>query len=404
MSEMDIHKLTGAYAMDALDELERARFEQHLADVRGLPGRGRRAPRDGGAAVRDRRGHAAGVAARLRARRHLPGPSARPRGDRLPVAPRRPPGSAGAGLGALSGRGGARAHRRGRRRGAQPWAPSDDVERLTAAEQVLQAPDAQEVSVDLGEAGQGDHHPVEVPRPRRDHHRGHGLAPRRARSTSCGSVDGDEFVSAGLMPDDARPDGRPRRVRLRGRRGRHHGRARRWLQAAHQRPDRPLRPVRGGMTRAAPRRDRRRRLRRRGADRGLDRLAHRPRDPLRGRRPARRPRRHPPRRDPRRRAGHRHRLHRPQPPDLPHPAAALRRARASRPSPRRCRCRSATPAPVSSTPVRSAPAACSPSAPRSARATTGGCCWRSRASTAGRRPCSPTAGVIRIGTYRCGFA
>ena len=31
MSEMDIHKLTGAYAMDALDDLERARFEQHLA-------------------------------------------------------------------------------------------------------------------------------------------------------------------------------------------------------------------------------------------------------------------------------------------------------------------------------------------------------------------------------------
>ena len=31
MSEMDVHKLTGAYAMDALDELERARFEQHLA-------------------------------------------------------------------------------------------------------------------------------------------------------------------------------------------------------------------------------------------------------------------------------------------------------------------------------------------------------------------------------------
>ena len=30
MSELDIHKLTGAYAMDALDELERARFEQHL--------------------------------------------------------------------------------------------------------------------------------------------------------------------------------------------------------------------------------------------------------------------------------------------------------------------------------------------------------------------------------------
>ena len=27
----DLHKLTGAYAVDALDELERARFEQHLA-------------------------------------------------------------------------------------------------------------------------------------------------------------------------------------------------------------------------------------------------------------------------------------------------------------------------------------------------------------------------------------
>lgn len=27
----DLHKLTGAYAMDALDDLERARFEQHLA-------------------------------------------------------------------------------------------------------------------------------------------------------------------------------------------------------------------------------------------------------------------------------------------------------------------------------------------------------------------------------------
>ena len=31
MSEQDVHKLTGAYAVDALDELERARFEQHLS-------------------------------------------------------------------------------------------------------------------------------------------------------------------------------------------------------------------------------------------------------------------------------------------------------------------------------------------------------------------------------------
>ena len=27
----DIHKLTGAYALDAVDDIERARFEQHLA-------------------------------------------------------------------------------------------------------------------------------------------------------------------------------------------------------------------------------------------------------------------------------------------------------------------------------------------------------------------------------------
>jgi anti-sigma-K factor RskA len=31
MTEPDIHALSGAYAVDALDELERARFEQHLA-------------------------------------------------------------------------------------------------------------------------------------------------------------------------------------------------------------------------------------------------------------------------------------------------------------------------------------------------------------------------------------
>jgi anti-sigma-K factor RskA len=35
----------------------------------------------------------------------------------------------------------------------QPWAPSSDTGTLTAAEQVLQAPDAQSVSIDLGEAG-----------------------------------------------------------------------------------------------------------------------------------------------------------------------------------------------------------------------------------------------------------
>lgn len=34
----DIHKLTGAYATDALDDIERARFEQHLTDCRDCRG------------------------------------------------------------------------------------------------------------------------------------------------------------------------------------------------------------------------------------------------------------------------------------------------------------------------------------------------------------------------------
>ena len=37
----DIHALSGAYAVDALDELERVGFERHLAGCADLPRRDR---------------------------------------------------------------------------------------------------------------------------------------------------------------------------------------------------------------------------------------------------------------------------------------------------------------------------------------------------------------------------
>ena len=332
MSEMDIHKLTGAYAMDALDELERARFEQHLATCE-----------DCRAEVAELRETAALLSetvavtppASLRDSVLAGISQVRPLAPEVTTSPShhadRPaargrgwvPFLVAAAVALIVGVGAVV---------TQPWAPSDDVERLTAAEQVLQAPDAQEVSVDLGEAGRGDHHPVEVPRPRRDHHGGHGLGP----------------VGQGLRAVVHRR----RRVRLRradARRPRPDGRPRR---APPPRPPRSASPSSPTVAPSSPpatrspcstcqrRRDQGgssphstdRRLRGRRADGGLDRLAHRPRDPVRGRRPARRPRRHPRRRDPRRRAGHRHRLHRPQPAHLPHAAAALRRARGGDPA------------------------------------------------------------------------
>jgi anti-sigma-K factor RskA len=157
MSDVDIHKLTGAYAVDALDELERARFEQHLAGCE-----------DCRAEVAELTETAALLAETTAV---TPPPSLRdsvltgisqvrplpPEVPRIPVAPA---GSTSATTDSRSG---------GRRWmpflvaaavalllgiGAavvQPWSP--DRGSLTAAEQVLQAGDAQNVSLDLGDAG-----------------------------------------------------------------------------------------------------------------------------------------------------------------------------------------------------------------------------------------------------------
>ena len=41
----DIHALVGAYAVDALDDVERAAFERHLAECAACQRRGRRPAR-----------------------------------------------------------------------------------------------------------------------------------------------------------------------------------------------------------------------------------------------------------------------------------------------------------------------------------------------------------------------
>jgi anti-sigma-K factor RskA len=151
----DMHKLTGAYAMDALDELERARFEQHLAQCE-----------DCRAEVAELRETAALLSETVAV---TPPASLResvlsgisqvrplaPEVTSTPVVPparsEQPAGRRGwapflvaaalalfVGLGAMI---------------VAPWADDDEVPRLTAAEQVLQAPDAEKVFLDLGESG-----------------------------------------------------------------------------------------------------------------------------------------------------------------------------------------------------------------------------------------------------------
>jgi len=200
MSTGDIHKLTGAYAMDALDELERARFEQHLAscdDCRAEVAE----LRETAALLSEtvavtppaslRESVLAGIsqvrplapAASTSQPSHAGRPAARGRGW--------VPFLVAAALALIVGVGALV---------TQPWADPDDAERLTAAEQVLQAPDAEEVSVDLGEAGRAT-----ITRSK-SHDRA-VITTEDMVSAPAGKdyelwfIAGDEFVSAGLMPD-----------------------------------------------------------------------------------------------------------------------------------------------------------------------------------------------------------
>jgi anti-sigma-K factor RskA len=140
----DIHHLTGAYALDAVDDIERARFEQHLAECEDC--------RLEVASLRE----AAGLLSETTA--VTPPPALResvlagisqvrplpPIVHRTPVVQRRWfPLLVAAAVVAILGVGAAL---------WQPWAPSQDSS-LTAAEQVIGASDARSVAVDLGEAG-----------------------------------------------------------------------------------------------------------------------------------------------------------------------------------------------------------------------------------------------------------
>ncbi|MCW2834796.1 MAG: hypothetical protein JWN68_2749 [Nocardioides sp.] len=142
MSDSDIHKLTGAYALDAVDDIERAAFERHLVECEDC--------RSEVSSLRETTAMLAESAI------VMPPPSLRDsvlsgisQVRPLPpiVAPPRRaawfPVLVAAALVAVLGVGAAL---------WQPWAPSDEGS-LTAAEQVIQASDAQRVEVDLGEAG-----------------------------------------------------------------------------------------------------------------------------------------------------------------------------------------------------------------------------------------------------------
>lgn len=203
MSEHDIHKLTGAYALDAVDDLERARFEQHLdtcedcrAEVAEL--RETAALLADTVAVEPPASLRTSVLAGISQVRPMP-PEVREPGQVLTLdAPRRAPGGrrwmpflVAAALALVVGIGAAV---------VQPWR-SDETPRLTAAEQVLQATDAQEVFLDLGESGRAT-----VTRSK---------SQDKAVITTDDMVNapagkdhelwfimpGDRFVSAGLMPD-----------------------------------------------------------------------------------------------------------------------------------------------------------------------------------------------------------
>ena len=144
----DLHKLTGAYAVDALDDLERARFERHLdecddcrfevAELREtaalLADSVSMAPPAG---LRD------SVLAGIAQVRPLPPVVTPLRAPATSIRRRLPLLVAAAavlivGLGAVVW---------------QPWS-DDSPARLTAAEQILDAPDAQRVFLDLGDTGQ----------------------------------------------------------------------------------------------------------------------------------------------------------------------------------------------------------------------------------------------------------
>ena len=173
----DVHKLTGAYATDALDDAERAAFEQHVAtceDCRAevqelLEAAARLAETSATSAPASLR---SSVLAGISQVRPLP-----------PLTPEQAPATDRRDAHELPADSGTHTdapadapvpiHRAAERRGLRRWAPLlvaavlalvagvgitalqpwQDDRTLSAAEQVMQAPDAEEVVVDLGDSG-----------------------------------------------------------------------------------------------------------------------------------------------------------------------------------------------------------------------------------------------------------
>lgn len=146
----DLHKLTGAYAVDALDDLERARFEHHLAECDDCRAevaelRETAAMLADTSAVTPPASLRSSVLAGITHVRPLPPevPSPTPVAETHGRRRRWTPFLVAAALALIVGVGAAV---------TQPWA-GDDRGNLTAAEQVIQADDAREVVHDLGDAG-----------------------------------------------------------------------------------------------------------------------------------------------------------------------------------------------------------------------------------------------------------
>ena len=154
----DMHKLTGAYALDAVDDIERARFEQHLAECDDCRAevaelRETAALLTEATAVEAPASLRTSVLAGISQVRPLP-PEVPPTVTPIDIRSQRSAGRrawmpflVAAALALVVGIGAAV---------MQPWGNPgnpDNVSDLSAAEQVLGAPDAEQVFVDLGESG-----------------------------------------------------------------------------------------------------------------------------------------------------------------------------------------------------------------------------------------------------------
>ena len=325
MTEHAVHLLSGAYAVGALDDLERAHFEAHLATCA------------------DCRAEVAGLreATTLLAETSAVAPPSHVRDAVLAgiatVRPLPPVVGKTASHGSTPG---------ARRASGRRWFPalaaaaavvaavgagivvydqvSDDESsqgQLTAADRVLTAPDAERVATKVGDAtatvvvsrSQGKAVLLTEDMP---------AAPSGKVYELWLQTPEDDMVPAGLMPQ-----GPTRRCSSRATPPRPSASGSPSSPRAG-RTSRRCRPSPSSSWRDPSRR--RRRIRRRRSHRGVRPVAagqRHPRHPLRGRRPPRRPRRHARRRRAGRAPGHRHRVHRPQRAHLPRAAAALRRAR-----------------------------------------------------------------------------